>query len=92
MIDAGVNGKITIKDQYKPQTYAWNGAILSADYGIEEVQFADDSVFQAGEIAAASGRGTVAAEWRRRGKTWPGWDHAAGLPSFQATASALQAA
>ena len=60
VINAGAHGKVTVKDHYLPRSFSWSGSVLSNNTSIEEVQFADGSVKQSGEIAEAVGRGTAA--------------------------------
>ncbi len=50
--------KITIKDQFETPEVSLGGIQVSADKGIEEIQFADGRIFDMGEVAAATGLGT----------------------------------
>ena len=50
--------KITIKDQFETPEVSLGGIQISADKGIEEIQFADGRIFDMGEVAAATGLGT----------------------------------
>ena len=51
--------KITITNQFETPEVNIAGVQVSADQGIEEIQFADGTIYEVGDIAAATGLGTV---------------------------------
>jgi len=51
--------KITIKNQFETPEVSLGGIQISADKGIEEIQFADGTIYDMGEVAAATGLGTA---------------------------------
>ncbi len=48
---------ITVQNQYDTPVFAQSGRQASANWGIEDIQFADGSIFEAVEIGEAVGRG-----------------------------------
>ncbi|MEO9877380.1 MAG: calcium-binding protein [Anderseniella sp.] len=48
---------ITVQNQYTTPDFAQSGRQVSANWGIEDIQFADGSIFEAVEIGEAVGRG-----------------------------------
>jgi len=54
----GTTDRITVKDHYSVPTVSLGGIPTSANHRIEEIQFADGTIYEAGEIAAAVGLGT----------------------------------
>ncbi len=51
--------KITVKNQFETPEVSLGGIQVSADKGIEEIQFADGTIYDMGEVAAATGLGTA---------------------------------
>lgn len=51
--------KITIRDQFTTPEASFDGLQISPNFGVEEIQFADGKIFEAGDIAAAVGLGTA---------------------------------
>ncbi|MEA2879899.1 MAG: hypothetical protein QOF14_5095, partial [Hyphomicrobiales bacterium] len=54
----GTNDKITIQHQYDVPTVMLSGLPLSGNHAIEEIQFADGTVYEPTDIATAIGLGT----------------------------------
>ena len=54
--------KITIVNQFVAPTRSMDGSIISLNWGVEEIQFADGEIWDFTDIAQAVGRGTSASE------------------------------
>jgi Ca2+-binding RTX toxin-like protein len=54
----GKNDSITVKGQFNTPGFSYFGGQITPDYGVEEIQFADGTIYEAGDIAAAVGLGT----------------------------------
>jgi Ca2+-binding RTX toxin-like protein len=54
----GSTDKITVHNQYAAPLITLAGQVLTPDHAMEEIQFADGTIFEAGDIAAAIGLGT----------------------------------
>jgi len=55
----GTTDKVIVKDYFAAPTVTLGGGQLTPDYGIEEIQFADGTILEAGDVAARVGLGTA---------------------------------
>ncbi|HEX8665517.1 MAG TPA: calcium-binding protein [Beijerinckiaceae bacterium] len=58
----GTTDRITVKDQFATPLVTMGGVPITPDKGIEEIQFADGTIYEAVDIAAATGLGTNGAD------------------------------
>ncbi|MEQ1730714.1 MAG: calcium-binding protein, partial [Vicinamibacterales bacterium] len=54
--------RVIVKDYYSTPVLSNSGQQITEDFGIEDIQFADGTIYEAGEIASVAGRGTAASE------------------------------
>jgi Ca2+-binding RTX toxin-like protein len=54
----GTGDTITVHDQFATPLVMFGGLPISPNHAVEEIQFADGTIYEAGEIATAIGRGT----------------------------------